>query len=1000
MPAPFYRQALNPEENISFSIKFYIKNFHLNKIWCIKMKKLLLIFFFVLGLLFGGLGQVYAQSGVGKLAGKVIDASTKEPLIGANVVIVGSELGAATNVDGKYFVLNIVPGTYEVKVSFVGYSPKVIKNVRVVAGITYELNVELQTGVALNEIVITGEKKFFEEKSTNSTKVIDANEISRLPVKGVEKLASLQAGVVMADGSGGASGNATINVRGGRSNEVLYIVDGVAQNDLYGGGNGAQLSNSAIDQISFEIGGYEAKYGSAQSGIINVTTKSGEQKYSLFGDVQTSSFTDDYGYNLYTVNLGGPIIPGNPNHTMFLSAERGWFLDSNPRAIALDIPTIGLHSSTLPNDDASVWRYTFRTYHNLSPFSLRLGANINTRDYRAYSHAYAKNNSMHNPLRKTRNYSYSARLSDNISPSSFWNLNVGYKVYSYQNGDGIWFDNLENYGSVAANTPYFGGTFLTALQNNQLHDGFTGKLDATQLFYEKGTVYNLYQKQNTASLTADLDFTSQIDNHLIEVGGGFNYSVLRFFAINPASVAVDADTKSYEERLALQQPYFFGYDITSKNFASGDEYKTYGGKSSLVKAAPKKPVVAYAYLQDRFELSDLILNIGVRMDYFDSKVDMLKNPNLPYAGGTDPTDFDAGDFTQKKAEVKFSPRIGIGFPISTSTVFHAQYGKFVQPPDLQDVYTSISALRALIADNNLDVNIGNVGTEVTTQYEVGFRQILGNNVAALNITAFYKNTVGLVSTIVTNYQRAEGGQVFRYYGPSNGDFGTVKGLAMSLTVARMSYFSLSLDYTYSLSEGTGSSSSSAATAAFRNTGTDPVPIVIAPLDFDQRHTGVATLDFYVPKGDLGWLEGTSLSLIYSFNSGRPYTPLAMQNITPGGGTNYGETKGYVNSSYGPSSSRLDLKLEKSFTIFDKAVISPYLWVENVLNTENAVSVYRSTGSPYTSGYLSTAEGSAVAQDRGQAYVDDYTALERNPTNFGIPRLIKLGVKVNFSGITL
>ena len=963
------------------------------------MKKFLIILFFVVGILFNGSLQTYAQTGVGKLAGVVIDAATKEALIGANVILVGTELGAATNIDGKYFVLNIVPGNYDIKVSFVGYSPKVIKDIRIVAGITYELNVDLQTGVALNEIVITGEKKFFEEKSTNSTKVIDANDISRLPVKGVEKLASLQAGVVIADGSGGASGNAQINVRGGRANEVLYIVDGVAQNDIYGGGNAAQLSNSAIDQISFQIGGYEAKYGSAQSGIVNVTTKSGEQRYTFFGDAQSSSFTDKYGYNLYTANIGGPIWPSITNHTLFISAERGWFLDSNPRAIALDIPTVGLHSETLPNNDASVWRYTIRTYHNLNPFSIRLGANINTRDFRSYVHSYAKNNTMHNPKREIRNYSYSARLSHNISASSFWNLNLGYKLYSYKNGDPIWFENLENYGDVAANTPYLGPTFLTSLNAGQLKNGFGGKLDATQLFYEQGTVYNLYQRQNSASITADLDFTSQVDNHLIEIGGGFNYTTLRFYGINPAAIAVDKDTKSYEERVAIQQPYFFGYDVTGTDYSSSDESKVYGGKNLATKVAPKKPVIAYAYIQDRFELSDLILNLGVRMDYFDSQADVLKSETLPYAGGSDPNDFDPGDFQKKKAEVIFSPRIGIGFPISTSTVFHAQYGKFVQPPDLQDVFTSVSALRQLMTDQNLQVNTGNVGTEVTTQYEVGFRQVLGNNAAALNITAFYKNTVGLVSTTVRYYQRADGSQILKFYGPSNGDFGTVKGLALSLNVSRMSYFSLSLDYTYSLAEGTGSSTGGAATAAFRNNGTDPVPIVIAPLDFDQRHTGVATLDFYVPKDNLGFFEMSSISLVFAFNSGRPYTPLAMQNITPGGGSNLGETKGYVNSAYGPSTSRLDLKIEKSFKLFNNAVISPYVWVENVLNTENAINVYRSTGSPYTSGYLSTAEGSALAKERGANYVSDYTSLERNPTNFGVPRTIKLGVKVNFSGIT-
>ena len=247
---------------------------------------------------------VFAQSGVGKIGGRILDADTKEPLIGANVVIVGTESGAATDADGRYYVLNIIPGTYDVRISYVGYGTKIMKDVRIVAGITFDLNLELSSSFTTDEIVITG-KKFFEEKATNTVKVLDSDQINRLPVKGVEKLASLQAGVVMAEGSGGADGNATINVRGGRGGEVLYIVDGVPQNDLFTGANNAQVSNSAIEQLSFQIGGYEAKYGQAQSGIINVTTKSGEAKYALFGDVMSSSFTDDYGYNLYTMNLSG-----------------------------------------------------------------------------------------------------------------------------------------------------------------------------------------------------------------------------------------------------------------------------------------------------------------------------------------------------------------------------------------------------------------------------------------------------------------------------------------------------------------------------------------------------------------------------------------------------------------------------------------------------------------------------------------------------------------------
>src|SRR5690606_3576802 len=272
----------------------------------------------------------------------------------------------------------------------------------------------LSTDFTLPEIVVE-DKKFFEEKATNTIKVVDSDQISRLPVKGVANIVSLQAGVVTAEGSGGQDGNASINVRGGRSGEVLYIIDGVPQNNVLSNTSQAQVSDAAIAQISFQVGGYEAKYGQAQSGIVNVTTKTGTPKYSLYTDVATSSFTDDYGYNLYTLNFGGPIIPGNSNHTFFLSAERGWFLDADPPANPYEFPSIGKTYKHTPDNSAGVWRFTGRLNHNIGDFRLTLGTNINTRNGRVFVMSYAKNNSEFNPEFDQNNYSFNGRLSQTIS---------------------------------------------------------------------------------------------------------------------------------------------------------------------------------------------------------------------------------------------------------------------------------------------------------------------------------------------------------------------------------------------------------------------------------------------------------------------------------------------------------------------------------------------------------------------------------------------------------
>ncbi|MDZ7765269.1 MAG: TonB-dependent receptor [Melioribacteraceae bacterium] len=662
------------------------------------------------------------QSGSGKLAGKITDAQTGEPLIGANVIIENTNLGAATDVDGNYFILNITPGTYTVKISYVGYSSKTVTEIRIVGGITYELNETLTSGIDLDEIVVT-DKKFFEEKSTNTTKVVDSEQINKLPVRGVSNIASLQSGVVVQEGSGGVDGNATINIRGGRGSEVLYIVDGVPQNNLVTGGSGGQVSNNAIDQLSFQVGGYEAKYGQAQSGIISVTTKSGKPNYSLFAEGMTSEFTDDYGYNLYSTSLSGPIIPGLEKHTIFISAERGWFQDADPRAKSWKFTTIGEEYTTTPNNDAGVWRYSARTTHLMGDWKVNLGVNGNSREDRSITTQYVKNSSQFFDKNYTDNISFSGRVSQTVSSTTFWNLNLGYRIYDFKKVNPFFEDDLIAYGDSALFEERFGVTLLT---NGQRTKEAT---DEAGIFFPYGRARGLFQRREQDSFNADFDFTSQIDNHLLEFGGGISFNIVRGYGLWAYQLAneyyEDFDGNPTPEELESiyenQQPYVFGYDITGQEHVGTDFENT--------RQAARNPLLAYVYLQDRFELEDLVLNLGIRMDYFDVKSYVLKDPTLPYAGGSDPSNFDDGDFEVRDPDVEFSPRIGIGFPVTESTVFHAQYGRFVQLPRLLDMYAGPYDYNNFISMEPQSSFNAQLEPEETTQYEVGFRQLLGNNAA-------------------------------------------------------------------------------------------------------------------------------------------------------------------------------------------------------------------------------------------------------------------------------
>jgi len=921
-----------------------------------------------------------AQTGVGKLSGKIIDSDTKEALIGANVLIEGTNLGAASDINGEYFILNITPGTYNVRVSYVGYAPKTFENVRMVANITYELNVDLSTDFTLDEIVVI-DRKLFEEKATNTVKVIDSDQISRIPVRGVSNIASLQSGVVIQEGSGGQSGNATINVRGGRGTEVLYIVDGVPQNNLYNRSSSAQVSNVAIEQISFQVGGYESKYGQAQSGIINVTTKSGQPTYSVLADVLTSSFTDDFGYNLYSGTLSGPIIPGFAGHTMFFSAERGWFKDANPPAVPYEFESIGETYKYTPNNPAEVWRFSGKTTHRFDAFAINLAGLYNERTAKVIAMRNLKNNSAFNEEISEDNLSLNMRLTQTLSNTTFWNANFGYRTFNFERYNPYFGKDLYSYGDPAKFLDLFGVALLGPGRR-------TSPVDENGVFRPYGFATGLYQRRENTSLVFDFDITSQIQSHLMEFGFGLSQTTVRgygLFAFQLASRPELGDTPANYERL---EPFVYGYDVTGKNKVGSD--------FPVKLQRPYKPIIGYAYLQDRYELDDLVLNIGLRMDYFDLKSFVLKNPAVPFAGGTDPLGFDDEDFKLRDIDIEFSPRIGIGFPVTESTVFHAQYGRFIQVPVLNDVYFGPYSYNDYL---NMDPQSGFNGdlvSEETTQYEVGFRQLLAGGNAALNITAFYKNIKSLVNVQNHFWRAVDGGALRTAIYPSNADFGTNKGLAVSFDISRLSYFSLSVQYTYSIAEGTGSSTSSSQTAVFRNQD-NQAPKVIAPLDFDQRHTAVVNVDFYVPKGELGWLETFNTNVLFSLSSGRPYTPVTAWNIIGDNGL-IAENVGYVNSAFAPGSFRIDLKMEKTFSL-GNLLLTPYLWIENLLDADNIVDVYRSTGDPYTSGWLNTELGRAFAEESGQGYVSDYQSLERNPRNFGIPRLIRLGFKVNFSNIT-
>ena len=273
------------------------------------MKKLLLLLSLMPVFIFAGT--------TGKLTGVINDAQSGETLIGANIILEGTDYGAATNSKGEYVILNIPPGRYNVKVSFIGYETILIKDVVISVDQTTQLPMELnpQT-IQVGEVVVTAKNPLIQKDITSSISVIGRDEIEALPVSTFTELLSLQAGVVVTGGD-------NLHIRGGRSNEVAYLIDGMYVTDPLLGGLATQINNDAIQEMSLLSGTFNAEYGNALSGIVNIVTRDGSDKFVIKLEGRTSEFGverySSLGENRINGSISGPLFI--PQLTFFLSAE-------------------------------------------------------------------------------------------------------------------------------------------------------------------------------------------------------------------------------------------------------------------------------------------------------------------------------------------------------------------------------------------------------------------------------------------------------------------------------------------------------------------------------------------------------------------------------------------------------------------------------------------------------------------------------------------------------
>ena len=887
----------------------------------------------------------------GKLSGQVVDAEGR-PLIGATVLVVGTDYGAATDVSGVYNVLRVPPGLYTVRFSSIGYQTRLVEGVQVSSNTTTELGAVLTDETFEGEeVVVTAEQPLVDVTQTSTVATITREEIEALPVQELNDVVNLQAGVVEG------------HFRGGRLGEVQYQVEGVSVNNPFNNTSTLTLDRSVLQEVQVISGTFDAEYGQALSGVVNAVLRRGEpDRYAFsfetfvgdyvspgndsteartFVDGRDSTFTvplvpyvdnvDPLTRQNYQASLSGP-VPLVPNTTFLLNGQRfvnNGLLAGERRFLPTDSSDFQTNRFNATGDGAVVSLEYDRRWSYLAKLSNRSVPGVQL-DYQAIggfterrpaSYAYRFNPDGTRTQRETS-------LVHGLDVQHSLSNNVFYEVALRQN----YFD-FSDYAFEDLGTVPDGAGTRFALPGDSPYFA-PGRPIGSQNF-ENGAIIQGVDLgrfvQRTNSVVAKGTVTAQVTNvHLVKGGAEVQVSDLDF-GVPGAIRAVVID--------GVQQLGVVRDTLDA-------EVVSY------------RPVQAGAFVQDRIEWGDLRVRAGLRFEYFDANATVPSDPQNPanaIAG--------APESRPVPTSVKWAlaPRLGVSFPFLQTASLFFSYGHFYQLPGLGTFFRNAdySVLRDLQAGAVSYGILGNpdVKPEFTAQYEFGFKSTVGPSVG-VDVNLFYKDIRDLLGVkFVQTYTAAE------YARFTNVDFGGVRGFTVSVDQRGLGPIATTLDYTFQIADGNSSDPRDTANRAAASGG-DPSLAAAprqVPFNWDQRHTLNGTAIWARP-GDF------SVTGILRLASGQPYTPSI--------GTGFGADL-EANSGRKDFSAVLDLRAEKFFNVGGVAATG-FVRVFNVLDSyfRNGF-VYADTGSPFY-----------TLNPQQQLFPD--------PNRFADPRRIEIGISLRGS----
>ncbi len=927
---------------------------------------------------------LYAQNGSIK---GIVNDSSGLPLADVNVKIKSSYIGTATDIDGKYELAKVPAGEYTIQVSSVGYKTVEYTGIKVKKDEVTSLDITLNTTsyTVGEEILVIGERPLLDIEQTESKHIITSKDIEGKIVENVLDVVSLQPGVIKQDEA--------LFIRGGRSDDNSYLLDGISvQDPLAGTGFGLQISAQALDEVEVITGGYNAEYGQATSGVVNVKTKDGNyEKYSL----NLSYKRDNLGFNknwksTFNMDIFEANVSGPEPLTKFLVKQ----------LLGIKLPgTITLYGNFMMNISDG-----FTSVSDLYD---------NSPGYKAKQLISSIFGGTRWAPRQNNNWYWLGKAT--------WKLKDNMKIsYSYNQSVAI----NQNSQSLQTNLEYvepdpgYQYNFQEILDNantythlNIFHTVGWEHAIGSKTFYElKLTKYFTQLRADANGLNWDqylepLDIvkppffyypTGDTNNPWgIIPGDGF-------YDVGNSNTWHDHYVKEYRIKFDLTHSFNpknklkAGFEHAYQDMQLVDIYKPWIGTFGLNNDAYHVfPSFGAIYAQDKITFKGMILNFGLRFDYwFPGKLvdDAISNPNsitIPEEIKKAYLD-DTYNLGGRRWKGRISPRIGISHPVTNNQTLFFSYWHFSKRPKPQFVYAKIANVSAKSSFQKF--GNPNLNPETTVSYELGLRNQFTNN-DVLTITAYYKDIYDYVATVTAKISDPRfAGQTFITY--VNQDYTKSRGLEIDYKKRIGKWFNGSINFTYSIATGKSSSSDQgflvATGGAFETIGENylswdrPIQLSTNANFFFEKGTGIFGFGKNI-------IDDISFKTRLFYQTGKRYTPQILVGTLPNGRPEYESDIENPLSKTGTDWFWMDFSVDKYFR-FKGFKLTLTIEVSNIFNNKNAAIINSVTGRAYEYGDPTPNSWNDPLYPDLQAPLSPYPY---NPARFLTPRQIRFGLAFNY-----